>query len=137
MKLRTMTNTEAVLNFIHEAGRPVTMKEIASGCRLTVQQARNALSNAERRRVRSGMTEEAAGESELVQLWAAVIDALEALASLKVTPQEYFDSLPAKNGMGGRYLDPVIGKALPVAFEWLSEFVTVWDGAVEEAVRQS
>ena len=57
--------------------------------------------------------------SRRVQLHATLIDVLEALASMKVTPQEFFDSLPASNELGGRHLDPVIDEKLPQAFKWL------------------
>lgn len=70
--------------------------------------------------------EEERRASEETGLFFQVIDAIEALGSVPVSPADYIASLPNDPG-SGRYLDELIDQNFDRATGWVTEFIRAWE----------
>ena len=60
------------------------------------------------------------------QLWQSLPVALKLVLHTNLTPQQYLDSLPGENSVGGRWMDKVVDDLWSQAWPWLETFNLLW-----------
>jgi hypothetical protein len=70
--------------------------------------------------------EEERAAAAQTNVYFQVIEAIEALGTVEISPADYIASLPSHDG-SGRYLDELIDKSFDAAAAWFLDFTRLWE----------